>query len=738
MNKDEIRDEFGNVIDKINNLDNEECNVFRILGCSKNELKHSYFMRWLLYNKIFFREFVRLCGIQLTEKQLDEKRKINREETYVVDSIVDKTIVDYQESNTYRHIDLNIIGETYTITIENKVDTDQHDDQCISYYNYMRDTKGKYSYIDNKNKFFVFLAKNVDEDQFVKLGGIIPRVKNSEVSLSEYNDLYSKNRTKMVYFNYRLVKYNEIRERILINDRFKKEYEEDYPNKDDIQFSIEIINQYAGLIKEWNELGEEYQGLFENFTDEQNEKFYGMIEDIKSLREGEEESDFGRFLEVANEYYESQKKKYDDYLNRSLMAIISPNITIKTSYGRGGYANALPITLDFIDIDERYAFAKKSIEDKSVQVNNPAKTLDALNEKYDELEKERNTDIKSGRNISADKKIDIKKQREEKRKKIKEKEKILQDYISKEIFNQVIKEEKRYIKKGSISFQTVDFRAPMGGVKHFSVAFLAGLKVSYSRNLCKCIFQKEFYDKYNAICVKYKACENDSTMNNRLICRVINGAGNRLGYEDIEANYSKLYQFVNKHNIELDNIDKFLNIKELYFKDVFCDEFVDFLLNLNKENVLSDENTKKLFCSLFDYFLISNDDSKDVEKLFKKLSEKKCLVISSSDRVLVEKLFDKLRKSLGSEFEKMERMYNYEDLTIKKFVLLSNNKRESGNSKVSFMWALSIIYYIKAIDMKNIRQDELTKEMRDISIEIAGLFNYKKYFEEHLLMNPAL
>ena len=53
------------------------------------------------------------------------------------------------------------------------------------------------------------------------------------------------------------------------------------------------------------------------------------------------------------------------------------------------------------------------------------------------------------------------------------------------------------------------------------------------------------------------------------------------------------------------------------------------------------------------------------------------------------------------------------------------------------MWALLIIYYIKSIDMKNIEQKELTKEMRKASIEIAEFFGYKEYFEKHLLKDDV-
>ncbi|MBQ5561877.1 MAG: hypothetical protein IIT39_00620 [Clostridia bacterium] len=96
------------------------CNVFRILGCSTAELKHSYFLKWLLFHDSFFIRFVKACGVDFKDiannlgkkiEEIDLSRRINREETYKVEDL-DKIPIGkecYEENTTYRHIDLNIV-----------------------------------------------------------------------------------------------------------------------------------------------------------------------------------------------------------------------------------------------------------------------------------------------------------------------------------------------------------------------------------------------------------------------------------------------------------------------------------------------------------------------------------------------------------------------------------------------------------------------------------------------------
>jgi hypothetical protein len=58
ISKKNIQEIFKNEINEVNIKDNETTNIFTILGCSKDELKNSRFIRWLLNNDAFFKYFV--------------------------------------------------------------------------------------------------------------------------------------------------------------------------------------------------------------------------------------------------------------------------------------------------------------------------------------------------------------------------------------------------------------------------------------------------------------------------------------------------------------------------------------------------------------------------------------------------------------------------------------------------------------------------------------------------------
>ena len=194
-----------NIVEKIANLDNDpnNFNVFKILGLTDYEIRHSNFLAWLFNNKTFFKMFIQTYNDNINadtkiypkitrineESIVLEKMEIKREEHFIqkngdndVYIITDKetkeTIykekkskekksegVDYYTLNKGengefekklifdkkrisrldskkgkpigRYIDLNIIGDDFTITIENKIDSDEHDFQCIAYRNYV-------------------------------------------------------------------------------------------------------------------------------------------------------------------------------------------------------------------------------------------------------------------------------------------------------------------------------------------------------------------------------------------------------------------------------------------------------------------------------------------------------------------------------------------------------------------------------------------------------------------------
>ena len=102
---------------------------------------------------------------------------------------------------------------SYTITIENKLETSEHDFQCRAYKNYI-ETKEDYK---EKKHYFIFLAKNKPED--------FP----DEEIVSEKNNIYE---------GYKFIDYNKIR-KILENSIGKFDFDkDDEESKSDIKTEV--------------------------------------------------------------------------------------------------------------------------------------------------------------------------------------------------------------------------------------------------------------------------------------------------------------------------------------------------------------------------------------------------------------------------------------------------------------------------------------------------------------------
>lgn len=385
----EIEDKFQDTIAKISEYDNKLCNVFKIVGCENDELKHSTFTRWLLSNNAFFERFLSLCGIKLTKGQIEETRKIKREESYGIDELHYNPIKKdlYYENKSGRRIDLNIIGTTYSITIENKIDTGEHNDQCLSYYNYMMDPEGKYKEI--KNKYFVFLAKN-DIENFEERGGLIRKqgediieynekvlidnlerivqLKANDKGIIELNNnlrfatkkedakkigkqiekiISNIDKDKMLYFNYRLFRYEDILN-IMKNPQFINDFIDEFKKNNDsvketdILFVKEILHQYIKLIEEWIQMPEEYRALFENMNSEQEECFYEIINNYDILYKDEKDSDVGRFLENAKKYYLERKGNLDKRIKKILQELAGQDAKLDSYNPKYAYSLKTP------------------------------------------------------------------------------------------------------------------------------------------------------------------------------------------------------------------------------------------------------------------------------------------------------------------------------------------------------------------------------------------------------------
>lgn len=786
LNKNDIIKIFEEEIKEINRLDNEDCNVFRILGCGRNELKHSFFMRWLMYNDVFFEYFTKRCGINLSVDQIMEDRKILREDTYTTNEGGDlkNPLIPrdkyYNENKKFRHIDLNIIGETYSITIENKVDSGQHDDQCISYYNFMNDPECKY--YNNKNgekrkKYFVFLAKDEPKD-YEYYGGLIP-IKDpkgeiyytkKEYNVEDYINEYDNNgEKKLLFFNYRLITYDNVLE-ILENETFIARYEREYEKKKEnnrYDFVNDILEQYKGLIKEFKEMNPEYFNVFEviasvdkdlndifELSDElrsktKEEVFYQLIEKMEELSEGEDNTDFGRFLEVAQEYYLAKKKKYDEIIIPAIENIIAEDVAIKSDYGRGGYASAIPISVTNLGGDDLISLLKKLIVqqdcDESEKQNKINELLD-ISRKMNELIAQNNELLKDLEDLGYKKKSGISLNEIEKEYKNsgkiqeaykKDSEKIEEYLKNKNDLDNIkldfdefglknIKANEKGAFDGNIPnsihtvFQTVDFRPPMDGRKNITIAIVAGLNSDYSIQLCREALANDRIKKYFA----NEKHEYDD-LNLSWSLSIKNGSGFAKDREKIEANFIKFYELFSSKTIE-DKKDLFIGT--IKFDEIFSENYVGFFEKLVNNEVIDKTNAKKMIECILRYFV--GADNKIIEE-YNKINGKSKIELQTKDnqQKRINNFFERIEKLLGEDAD----IQKYKGGIEKKYCLMNKKGSAWGNKQINCLWNLDILFELKKYeDYKDI--DILSAEFKKCTLKGVKLFGekYESYFNSHI------
>lgn len=138
-------------LEKIDSL-LSEFNVFEILGAVSAEIRHSYFLSWILNPKEnhglgdkFLRSFL---------KDLIFRNKSNLESEITVFDIEVFDFDDVEIRREWNKIDLMIISErnNLLVAIENKVESKEHSDQLNRYYNVIEKEFPKL------NKIYVYLT----------------------------------------------------------------------------------------------------------------------------------------------------------------------------------------------------------------------------------------------------------------------------------------------------------------------------------------------------------------------------------------------------------------------------------------------------------------------------------------------------------------------------------------------------------------------------------------------------
>lgn len=479
MELSEFRENYEQAVNAIIELDNKNFNVFKILGLTDYEIRHSNFLAWLLTDDEFRSEFINACGIKINTTGAD-KPQINREKffeekengeivTYYKDKksgkyirqigtkkYTIKTIENEVKGQTdvvteaynvefgdigkiktkakYRYIDLCLIGKDYTITIENKVDSSEHDFQCRAYRNYINQEYKDY------NNFFVYLAKQKPEN-FDK-----------------------SNHEEGLYPEYRYIGYETVR-KILESMRSKFN-----------GVQLAIINQYIAIINEWEKVPEEYVKCISNNCDIipiiENNIVKKMDNEWKDKLSEEEK----RFIRLASDVYYQRKKIIDERISPILEKIVKDIKFIHDYSDR--YAKGIQLPNIIGDNKESDSDADQAVNNVDAWLQSEVEKVikDTMTPQFETVD-EMVAELKKRNKLPR-----IVKQYENS---CEEKKKQLEARINKEIENIINKEIKPILDKiKKPIFKTVDYRAPIGEYRNVSIALIAGRNVNYSTKLC--------------------------------------------------------------------------------------------------------------------------------------------------------------------------------------------------------------------------------------------------------------
>ncbi|MGN0682119.1 MAG: PD-(D/E)XK nuclease family protein [Oscillospiraceae bacterium] len=338
MTHEEFRTTYGEAIKELENKNTSD-NIFKILRLERYEIRHSNFLIWLLrdfeFRKLFIRE---CCGIKedkLSDNEIEHISGINREEPFTeIDEREKKILTNRSKNNTkidkntlyrsedkndvyklvennynvekeyqdvkpseinnriQRYIDINIIGDNFTMTIENKIDSLEHDFQCIAYRNYM-----ECNYKEKKTKFFVFLTK------------------------AEKTEGFEPDNPKNKFYKYIYVNYAKVKDILM---EYSKKLSET-----DSSLKRQYINQYIAIIDGWTNFPyTEYQEIFGGLD---LSPFINEYEKLLNIALTDSEEDF---ILTARKYCECLKSQNDLEIKPILEAIVKKPELIKDDYGR--------------------------------------------------------------------------------------------------------------------------------------------------------------------------------------------------------------------------------------------------------------------------------------------------------------------------------------------------------------------------------------------------------------------
>lgn len=279
-----VFEQYSKQVTAINNIYNRSFNIFKVLKQEDQEIRHSAFLSWLFNtsashglgtafaDKFFKRCFGEDCKIDCSKIQ-----SVKTEVRIAGDK--QKDIGDDK-----KRIDILILGDDYTCTIENKYGSGEHGGQCKSYREFI---EGEYP--DRKN-YFAYLDIYMPVD-------------------------YEENRKR--YANFDFISYKDVKE-ILENTIGKTD-----------GIEAQFILHYIRLLSEkYEPLGAEYEEVCRSIARNDIQTIIGC--DESKLTEPER-----IFASIVKKYHDKLKSRNDAVIYEILKTLVIQESTLKDDYGSG-------------------------------------------------------------------------------------------------------------------------------------------------------------------------------------------------------------------------------------------------------------------------------------------------------------------------------------------------------------------------------------------------------------------
>lgn len=327
------QEQFEDFVEFLEEQNNKNDNIFDILGASNWEIRHSKFLAWLLNPNAshglgsYFLEQV-LSNIhenhdikfnKIDNKKVSVKTELSnstQEENNNFDETCNNQTPEQNDENVKgkkeknkkqgkRRIDIFVEGENFTITIENKYGTGEHDGQLKAYKDWVNTNYNNKNYTN----FFIY------------------------IDLYKPNDFDDENKTNP-YLGYKYIGYNSIKDLLnpeTINEILNKN-EKEQDKKDKIK---SIIEDYKNCISQTIDI-ENDEILKYIIDNERFKKLFDYVEKLKDkdLSEKEKNAKYTLLL-----YKRKIKHHNDEKIKGILEQIIDNNDTYSAkSHSKKDYA----------------------------------------------------------------------------------------------------------------------------------------------------------------------------------------------------------------------------------------------------------------------------------------------------------------------------------------------------------------------------------------------------------------